>query len=109
MHDRLNPFIAGPNAVTTETYVVVGPFQTAEEAENAVSYINTKFFHALVSMIKISQQAPQKVYTFVPIQDFSESWSDEKLYAKYNLSEEERDFIKSFIWSANDGISGGDE
>ncbi len=109
MHDRLNPFIAGPNAVTTETYVVVGPFQTAEEAGNAVSYMNTKFFHALVSMIKISQQAPQKVYTFVPIQDFSESWSDEKLYAKYNLSEEERDFIKSFIWPANDGISGGDE
>ena len=109
MHDRLNPFIAGPNAVTTETYVVVGPFQSAEEAENAVSYINTRFFHALVSMIKISQQAPQRIYTFVPIQDFSESWDDEKLYAKYGLSEKETEFINSFIWPNDDAVSGGDE
>ena len=109
MHDRLNPFIAGPNAVTTETYVLVGPFQSAQEAENAVSYINTRFFHALVSMIKISQQAPQKIYTFVPIQDFNESWDDEKLYAKYGLSEKEKAFINSFIWPNDDAASGGDE
>ena len=103
MHDRLNPFVAGPNSVSTETYVVVGPFQTQEEADNAVSYINTKFFHALVSMIKISQQAPQKIYTFVPIQSFKKSWDDKKLYAKYGLSEEEIGFIESFIWPETRG------
>ena len=33
----------------------------------------------------------------VPIQDFSESWNDEKLYKKYNLTQEEVDFIESTI------------
>lgn len=101
--DKLNPFIAGPNAVTTETYVVVGPFKAKKEAENAISYINTKFFHALVSIMKISQQAPQKIYTFVPLQDFKEEWDDVKLYKKYELSDDEIDFIESFIWPEEGG------
>ena len=103
MKDKLNPFIAGKNAVTTETYVVVGPFNTLIEAENAVSYINTRFFHALVSMIKISQQAPQKIYSFVPVQDFNEPWTDEKLYKKYYLSQDEISFIESYIWAEKAG------
>jgi len=38
-----------------------------------------------------------KVYSFVPLQDFSEPWTDEKLYAKYGLTEEEIAFIESMI------------
>ncbi|MBQ3013516.1 MAG: Eco57I restriction-modification methylase domain-containing protein [Clostridia bacterium] len=107
LKDKLNPFIAGPYSVTTETYVVVGPFDSEEEANNAISYINTRFFHALVSMIKISQQAPQKIYSFVPLQDFSESWDDKKLYKKYGLSESEIDFIESYIWAEKAGDDNG--
>lgn len=107
LKDRLNPFIAGPNAVTTETYVVVGPFDTEVEAKNAISYINTRFFHALVSMIKISQQAPQKIYSFVPLQDFNEPWDDEKLYAKYGLTDAEIEFINSYIWAEKAGEDDG--
>ena len=36
-------------------------------------------------------------YQFVPIQDFSESWTDEKLYKKYDLTAEEISFIESMI------------
>jgi site-specific DNA-methyltransferase (adenine-specific) len=107
MKDKLNPFIAGKNAVNTETYVVVGPFDTEIEAKNAISYINTRFFHAMVSMIKISQQAPQKIYSFVPMQDFSESWTDEKLYKKYNLTDDEILFIESYIWAEKVGEDDG--
>lgn len=39
----------------------------------------------------------QKVYSFVPIQDFSRSWTDAELYAKYGLTTEEIDFIESKI------------
>ena len=106
--DKLNPFIAGKGAVTTETYVVVGPFETYEEANNAISYINTKFFHALVSMMKISQQAPQKIYMFVPMQDFSETWSDSKLYKKYQLDNYEIEFIESYIWAETRGGNNAD-
>ena len=38
-----------------------------------------------------------KVYKFVPIQDFTQSWTDEKLYKKYGLTQEEIAFIESMI------------
>jgi site-specific DNA-methyltransferase (adenine-specific) len=95
--DWINPFIAGPNSCCTETYLVIGPFKTKKTAENVVSYTQTKFFHMLVSMVKLTQNAMKKVYSFVPNQDFSEPWSDEKLYKKYNFNEAEINFIESTI------------
>ena len=95
--DWLNPLIVEPNSCCTETYLVIGPFAKKSTTENVVSYTQTKFFHLLVSLIKITQNAMKKVYSFVPIQDFSESWTDEKLYKKYDLTAEEISFIESMI------------
>lgn len=39
----------------------------------------------------------KKVYSFVPIQDFTQSWTDAQLYEKYALTAEEIDFIESMI------------
>lgn len=61
------------------------------------SYINTKFFRFLVLFKKNTQNAARGVYQFVPAQDFSEPWTDEKLYKKYGLTQEEIDFIESMI------------
>ena len=91
------PFIGEPNTLCTETYILIGPFATKEIANNVLSYIKTKFFRFLVFLIKNTQDATQKVYQFVPMQDFNESWTDEKLYKKYNLIQEEIDFIESMI------------
>ena len=41
----------------------------------------------------------QSTYSFVPIQDFSKSWTDKELYEKYNLTQNEIDFIESMITS----------
>ena len=68
-----------------------------ETAENVVSYMQTKFFHFLIALIKNTQQAMKKVYTFVPMQDFSKPWTDKELYSKYNLTQEEIQFIESMI------------
>lgn len=43
----------------------------------------------------------QSTYSFVPIQDFSKPWTDEKLYEKYGLSDEEIAFIDSMIEPMN--------
>jgi site-specific DNA-methyltransferase (adenine-specific) len=97
-HQILNkPFIGGKNTCCTETYLVIGPFQTKKIAENVLSYIQTKFFRLLVLLNKQTQHATSKVYRFVPIQNFSEPWSDEKLYKKYGLTKEEIAFIDSMI------------
>ncbi|WP_318310975.1 Eco57I restriction-modification methylase domain-containing protein [Flagellimonas crocea] len=97
-HQIINRPILGPkNSCCSETYIVIGPFANAKVCENVISYIRTKFFRFLISLKKITQESRSKVYTFVPIQDFNESWTDEKLYAKYGITQEEQDFIDSLI------------
>jgi len=95
--DQLKPFIPNRNSCCTETYLVVGPFDNKVELKNASLYIKTNFFHFMVSLIKNTQNTMQKSYQFVPMQDFSEIWTDEKLYKKYGLDEKEIAFIESMI------------
>lgn len=89
--------VASPKDLCTETFVQIGPFKTINEASNADSYIHTKFFRALISIRKQDQGASKAIYHFVPMQDFNEEWTDEKLYAKYGLDESEIAFIESMI------------
>lgn len=97
-HQIINkPFYAEPKSVCTETYLLVGPFDNKEETNNVISYMETKFFRFLVMLLKNTQDATSRVYKLVPLQDFSKPWTDEELYAKYNLSEEEIEFIESMI------------
>lgn len=91
------PFIGEPGTVCTETYLAIGPFQSQEECANVISYIKTRLFRFLVLLKKPSQNATRKVYSFVPIQDFTQPWTDEKLYAKYGLTDDEIAFIESMI------------
>lgn len=95
--DWLTPFIPELPAVCTETYLVVGPFDSTEICKNVLSYTQTKFFHIMVSIMKITQNTMQKAYSAVPIQDFSESWNDEALYRKYGFTDEEIQFIESTV------------
>ena len=97
--DWLNPFIVQPHSVCTETYLVMGAFDDIVYAQNLVSYIQTKFFHAMTSILKISQNAAKGVYDLVPIQDFSKPWSDKLLYEKYGLSDNEIELIERVIHS----------
>ena len=100
--DRLNPFIVGPHSVCTETYIVVGPFENEEICRNVVSYISTKFFHTMVSLLKISQNAAKGVYELVPVQDFTKKWSDKALYEKYGFSDNEIELIETTIRSSEE-------
>lgn len=95
--DWLTPFIPEKSSVCTETYLVIGPFDTKEICENVFSYTQTKFFHIMVSIMKITQNTMQKAYSAVPVQDFSKPWTDQELYEKYKLTDEEKAFIESTI------------
>ena len=100
------PEIASAESVCSQSYLYVA-FRTNTEAENFAKYLRTKFLRVLVSASKVSQHAMNKVYRFVPIQDFTENsdidWSrsideiDSQLYAKYHLTEEETAFIEKMI------------
>ena len=91
------PFIGYPNEICTETYLLIGTFKDENTTNNVISYMKTKFFRFMVLFKKNTQNAVRGVYEFVPMQDFSKPWTDEELYAKYNLTQEEIDFIESMI------------
>ncbi|SEA03939.1 site-specific DNA-methyltransferase (adenine-specific) [Porphyromonadaceae bacterium NLAE-zl-C104] len=89
--------ILKPNEICTETYIIVGSFNSEKECLNLLSYLKTKFTRFLVSQLSFSQDITKDRFAFVPIEDFSEPWTDEKLYKKYGLTEEEIAFIESMI------------
>jgi len=95
--DILKPIYAPPGSCCTETYLVLGAFSSEAEAKNLIAYINTKFFRFLLTQVKNTQHATSRVYIFVPIQDFSKEWTDEKLYKKYDLTLSEVEFIENMI------------
>jgi hypothetical protein len=107
--DNLNTFIGEPGTICTESYLVIGAELKLDNdsAKNLCKYLSTKFLRFMHSLAKASQDATSKTYKFVPLQDFTSNsdinWSksipeiDQQLYQKYNLSEEEIDFIESMI------------
>ena len=97
-HQIINkPILGKRNSCCTETYLLIGPFEEKDITENVVSYIKTKFFRFMVMLKKNTQNGTRQVYEFVPMQDFSKPWTDEELYAKYGLTDEEIDFINQMI------------
>jgi site-specific DNA-methyltransferase (adenine-specific) len=89
--------ILKPNEICTETYIIVGSYNSENECNNLLSYLKTKFTRFLVSQLSFSQDITKDRFAFVPIQDFTKSWTDEKLYKKYKLTKEEIAFIESMI------------
>lgn len=96
------PVFAKPGELCTETFIVIGGFDSEEKMMNCWSYIKTKFFRALVGVKKNDQGAAQSVYQYVPLQDFSKSWTDNELYAKYGLTKDEIDFIENNVEAMED-------
>ncbi len=88
------PELAPANSVCSQSYLYA-KFSSPNEASNFMSYMKTKFFRILVSAVKITQACPKKAYRFVPMQDYSKSWTDYELYAKYCLTNEEINYIEN--------------
>lgn len=91
------PILAECNSVCTETYLIVDFVDNEEEGKNLISYMQTRFFRFMMALIKNTQNISKSVFAFVPIQDFSKPWTDEELYTKYGLNDEEIAFIESMI------------
>lgn len=99
--------ISKPNEGYTQTYIAIGAFEHEENALNVQKYIKTKFARAMLGILKITQDCPGPKWKCVPLQDFTTSsdinWSasipdiDKQLYKKYNLSDEEINFIETKV------------
>lgn len=99
--------VGGPGTIATETFIRIGAFDSKGEAEAVKKYFYTKFFRALLGIVKTTQDAPSRVYKFIPLQDFtvnsdidwlkSISEVDQQLYKKYELSKSEINFIEEKV------------
>jgi adenine-specific DNA methylase len=89
--------ILEPNAVCTESYIVIGGFDTRVEAENCLSFLQTKFVRHLISILSFSQDITRERFRYVPLAQFGAKWTDELLYDKYGLDKSEIEYIEATI------------
>ena len=105
----MNSFVGEPNTICTESYLVVGADLSLNDgsSNNLAKYLQTKFLRYLHSLLKSSQDATSKTFSYVPIENFDEDsdidWSksileiDQQLYKKYNFTSEEINHIEEKI------------
>lgn len=91
------PAVLGPGEICTGSFVVAAPFTTKEQAENAASYYETRFFRFMLHLRKINQDAARHAYQWVPLQAWSQRWTDADLYEKYGLTLEQIEYIEAII------------
>ena len=89
--------ILEPDAICTETYMLLSTHDNQQECINMLQYLKTRFVRALIAMATSTQQMSKANFRFVPLQDYSRPWTDADLYAKYGLTNEEIAFIESMI------------
>src|SRR5690606_4632928 len=88
------PIIAPPPSACTGSYLVI-PADSEVAAQSIQSYYTTKFFRFLVSLRKITQDAFSHMYSWVPQQPWDRIWTDNALYEKYGLTQEQIEYIES--------------
>lgn len=101
------PIVINPGEGHTQTFLSIGCFDQLEEAVNVAKYIETKFCRVLLGALKATQDNPPEKWRYVPLQNFTLrsdiDWSvpvkaiDQQLYKKYNLSDEEINFIETHV------------
>ncbi len=96
-----------PGEVCTHSYFIIGSWDNEPIAQNALSYLKTNFVRFLMLLCVSGFGLSKLVFQFVPMQDFSKPWTDEELYKKYGLTEDEIGFIESMIKPMD--INSGDD
>ena len=95
--DSKGPFVSGPGEACTETYLVASVVSSEVEAKSICRYMRTKFFRYLVSLRKMTQDNKADLFSFVPDLRFEGEWTDQDLFDRYGISEEEQEHIHEMI------------
>lgn len=91
-------FIAEPNSICTETYLVVNYFDSKNECENFISYMKTKMFRFLLGLRVVTQNMSSDSFSWVPdMINYNKSWNDNELYNIFGLDSKEISYIESKI------------
>lgn len=97
------PWIAESGSACTQSFLFFW-LDSEEEAKSLASYYRTRFFRFLVSLRKTTQHGPRSSYKWVPQQTWDRIWTDEELYSKYGLIDEEITFMESMVRPMEDEL-----
>lgn len=90
------PLIAPSPSVCTQSFLFFN-VNSESAAKSIQSYYTTRFFRFLVSLRKITQHATHSTYTWVPLQEWNCTWTDNALYEKYGITTQEQAYIESQV------------
>ena len=74
-----------PGTICTETYLVIGHYETETEARNLHLYMKTRFFRFLMSLFMYSHGITKDTFAYIPILDMKRHWTDDDLAKRYEL------------------------
>ena len=89
--------ILPPESVCTDSYLIAFSDDDGEKVKNFYTYLCTKFFRFLLLQAVSSINLSKDKFCFIPMQNLDQPWTDEELYKKYELDEEEIEFIESMM------------
>lgn len=93
-----NTNIAAPGECCTESFIILGAFDTEEEVLSYKSYIFTKTVRFLLLQSVVSQDITKKNFCFVPdLGKYVGTYTDDMLKSMWDISEDEWDLIDSRI------------
>jgi hypothetical protein len=72
-------------------------FKSKIEADNFLNYVKSKFARFCLSIYKNNGNLYCGEMKLIPWLDFTQEWSDEKLYKHFNITQEEVAFIEKVI------------
>ena len=87
------PRILLPGEINTESYITLGLLDSETEAKNLKKYMECRLPRFLLRQAISSVNINREVFKFVPLQDFSKVWTDEELFEKYGLTDDDISYI----------------
>ena len=89
-----SPQVLYPGTVDTFSYLNIGFFDTEQEAINFRDFMTCKLPRYMMRVTYSSVHISKANFIFVPMMDFTQPWTDEKLYDYFDLFEDERAIIE---------------
>ena len=97
--DKFHFIRADSGSAATSTYLMIGPFNTLEERDSCLSYLQTKFAHFCIGCIKSSITNCSTAYRYLPLVDFTKGpWSEERIRKELHLTDKHVRVIDSLVW-----------
>ena len=89
--------VIGPNEIITETYLLLGAYDTEAEARKCQQYFKTRLIRFLISLALTSMNIAKETFKFVPVPNLSDTTDEDSINKLYGLTPEEIKYIESIV------------